>query len=476
MTSLKPDILIGVETECLTAVPRDPASLGEAIALFLDRLRHLAPSLRAYGGLFNPYGKVYCDCGHIELATIECDSPYTVPLIMERLEILAAQAVAQMAAQGVHFVLANNNHSGLLTRNCPTFGDHENYLVDRHPSAFTEEMLPFLVTRLYGGAGGVCYPSGRFVASVRATRMEAAAGGGTTDARAVHSLSREEHHMGPTPTRYRYHLILGDGHRSHFNWALQLGATALAIKAATTDPQLRRELALLRGDFSPDWITTLRQVNVLERAGRPLAIHPLVVRTQRLYLEGARRWAARLDPPPAWIPRLLGDWEQALRAFDQLDRVWLARHLDTFAKYEFYTAVLAEAGLPFHALSRRPSMFRELALLDQSYHEFCNPTSVFTQLERAGALDHRVGARIEPGQEAEPYIPEVNTRARARARLIHERQGQSQFIVDWAYILDHSTSRLLRMYDPFAQAMGEWAPLTDASLLSWVPHILMSLL
>ena len=67
-----------------------------------------------------------------------------------------------------------------------------------------------------------------------------------------------------------------------------------------------------------------------------------------------------------------------------MDRVWLSRHLDAFAKYEFYSAVLADAGTSFGELRRRPDLFHELALLDQSYHEFCNPASVFSQLENAG--------------------------------------------------------------------------------------------
>jgi hypothetical protein len=42
----------------------------------------------------------------------------------------------------------------------------------------------------------------------------------------------------------------------------------------------------------------------------------------------ACRWAARLDDPPAWIPRLPGDWQRMLIALEQVDRVWLSRHLD----------------------------------------------------------------------------------------------------------------------------------------------------
>ncbi|MCU0960158.1 MAG: proteasome accessory factor PafA2 family protein [Pirellulaceae bacterium] len=451
--------VFGVETECLTAVPDEPDRVGEAITRFLDVLARQTPSLPARnGGVFTTYGRFYCDCGHIEIAGIECDSPYTVPLIMERLHTLAAEAVRLLAADGLKLVLANNNHSGLLRAGCATWGYHENYLVGQHPSSFTEHILPFLVTRIYGGAGGVAYPSGRFVAGVRSTCLRAASGGGTTDMRAIHSLARDEHHMGPSPNAFRYHLILGDGHRSQYNVALLLGATALAIKAVTTDDRLRRDVAVLRRDFSADWLTTLQEVNVLADGAGPARIHPLVLKTQQLYLEGARRWVARYEPSSAWIRRLLTDWQDTLSALEQMNRSWLARRLDAFAKLEICTALLADAGLTRAELTARHAVFSRLALLEQNYHEFCNPASAFAQLERAGAMDHRVGPYVAPGGEPEAYIPEVNTRACARARLICQYQHDGRYVADWSHLYEVPTDRLLRLYDPFSVQPDSWLP------------------
>ncbi len=93
----------------------------------------------------------------------------------------------------------------------------------------------------------------------------------------------------------------------------------------------------------------------------------------------------------------------------------LAARFDTFAKYEFYSAVLQDAGHNWESLQDSKDMFCELALLDQSYHEFCNPTSVFARLESAELLQHRVGPQVLPGAEAEPFVPETSTRARVRA-------------------------------------------------------------
>jgi tetratricopeptide (TPR) repeat protein len=463
MTAPNSQFLVSLETECLTALPSRPEHLDRAVAAFLRAWALQAPSMSASSGVFNGYARTYCDCGHIEIAMIECDSPYTATVLFEQTHILAARTVAMLSAEGIDLVLSNNTYSGLLQNGSPVWGSHENYLVEQHPSGFTEQILPFLVTRIYGGAGGIHHPTGDFLASARSICLTRAFGGGTTQDRAIHSLARDEHHMGGDPQRFRYHLILGDGHRSLFNLSLQLGATALAVKAAMHDRKLRGQLLRWRGRFSGDWVTTLREINVLSRGGRPLQIDPLVPATQRLYLDAARRVTAAMEDVPAWTPRLLDDWEQTLSAYERQDWTWLSQRLDAFAKYQFYTAVLQDRSCNWAQMPRRPRLWEEFALLDQNYHEFCNAHSVFAQLENAGMLNHRVQPRIEPGHEAEPYVPEVATRARPRARFIRDHRQSREFEVDWSCIRDRSQPRMLTLTDPFAQQLGDWVPLPRAS-------------
>ena len=50
----------------------------------------------------------------------------------------------------------------------------------------------------------------------------------------------------------------------------------------------------------------------------------------------------------------------------RLDRPWLAARLDAVYKYEFYTAVLQEAGHSWQDLPGKNELFCELALLDHS--------------------------------------------------------------------------------------------------------------
>jgi hypothetical protein len=462
---LRERFLFSTEEECLTALPDKPELTKIAIKKFLSIGRRLAPSLPCPAGYFNGYGRVYADMSHIELAAMECDDPYLLTAVVEKQHSISAQIVAEMEKEDFRFVLANNNHSGLLQTDCPVWGAHENYLTEKHPSKLTDLLLPFLVTRIYAGAGGIEFPSGDFLAGVRPTRMELVTGGDTTHCRAIHSTAREEHHMGPKPDCFRYHQILGDGHRSHFNLALQFGATALALKAVLYDRKLSRDIARLPGFPPPGnrWVGLLQEINVLARSGQSLTIDPRVVATQRLYLDAARRFAASMDHAPPWVPRILDDWNHTLDAIDRLDRAWLAPRFDNFAKYEFYSRILDEAGCSWAVLPNSSSeLFRRLAILDHSYHEFCNRSSIFRQMEAGGLLNHRVCDMDGPGLENEPYVPDTTTRARARARFLSNHCGDPRFIVDWSCIYDTSSERRKSLYGPFAESYGPWEEIDSA--------------
>ena len=458
MSSPNADFLMSTELECLTCTPDAPEHVAPAMEELLRTMAELVPTLPGPGGIFNGYGRAYVDSGHIELSMAECHSPYVLPLVVERQQAVVSRAREQMAARGINLLLANNNHSGLLQRGCAVWGAHENYLVEQHPTQFTDLILPFLVTRLYGGAGGIEFPSGNYLAAVRPICMELHTGGSTTYSRAIHSTCRDEHHMGLAPSRFRYHLILGDGHRSQFNLALQFGATALALKAVFHDRVLRQELAGLTRFQSGNWVELLQRFNLLQRPGEELRIDPIVIETQRMYLHAANRYVQSLEAIPSWAPETLRDWEATLNAWERLDRAWLAARLDTFAKYEFYTSVLQEQGLRWSDLPGRAPLFAELALLDHSFHNFCDRQSVFSLLEQEGLLDHRVGPRIAPGEEVDAYVPESASRARARARFIREHSREPRYVMDWSRVYDQIEHRVASLDQPFAHEFDDWSP------------------
>lgn len=457
MAAPSADFIMSTEQECLTCVLESPPERADCFGELFRTISRNVPTLPGPSGIFTPYGRAYLDSGHLELAMIECHSPYVLPLVIERQYHVVGRAVAELAQNGMKLLIAGNNHSGVLAPGCPVWGSHENYMVEQHPTAFTDLVLPFLITRLYGGAGSVLL-NGAFVAGVRATAMELATGGSTTYSRAIHSTSREEHHMGRVSNRFRYHLILGDGHRCQFNTALQFGATALALKAIIHDRQLRKDLARLNPFPGQDWVAHLHRLNVLQQPKGELCIDPVIVETQRIYLEAARRYVERLDHPPGWIPELLQDWDDMLTALADLDRPWLAARLDAFAKYEFYSAVLSDEGSSWADLPKRLSLISELALLDHSYHNFSQEDSAFRLLEQDGLLEHRVGPWIAPGDEAEPFVSEAATRARPRARFIKEHSGsERRYLVDWSCVHDQLERRTARLDDPFAEQYGEWS-------------------
>lgn len=457
MAAPSADFIMSIEQECLTCVLETQPERPDCFSELFRALARAVPTLSGPSGLFTPYGRMYLDSGHIELAMIECHSPYVLPLVIERQFHVVAQAVAELNRSGTKLLVSANNHSGVLAPSCAVWGSHENYMVEQHPTVFTDLVLPFLVTRVYGGAGSI-FCDGSFVAGVRATAMELPTGGSTTYSRAIHSTSREEHHMGRVSNRFRYHLILGDGHRCQFNTALQFGATALALKAIIFDQrQLRKDLAGLNAFGSPDWVRMLHRFNILQQPNGELQVDPIIIATQRVFLEAARRYVERLDEPAGWMPELLQDWDDTLTALDKLDRPWLSARLDAFAKYELYSAVLEDEGRSWHDLSANSSLLSELALLDHSYHNFADEDSVFRILEQDGLLDHRVGPWIAPGEEADPFVSEAATRARPRAQFIREHAGDSRYMVDWSCVHDHVERRTARLDDPFAEQLGEWS-------------------
>lgn len=436
----------------------DPEWTMQALRKLLNTIWHMVPCLRGPSGVFCPYGRIYIDINqHLEIAICECDSPGMMVTIIEQMQTLLRKAVTVLrASEGIDISLGTNNHSGLFVPAIKSiWGTHENYLVGMHPNRFPEDLImPFLVTRVYQGAGVVAFPSGDFLAGARAHCMNLATGGSTHEygARAIHSTSRDENHTGIRSGRYRYHGIIPDGLRSHFNTALQFGASALALRAIMHDRKLKRQLPKFEGD----WVEILQRLNRLATPGQPPRVDPLVIATQREYLEASRRYVDTQSQVPAWVFRTLGDWSDTLDAMENDDRAWLAARADAFTKYEFFSSVLRGRGKSWTDLPNNRSLATELELMNCSYHEFTDPNSYFTRLEKAGALKHRLTDRLAPGEEPTPYLPETETRAKARARFILDNAREKKYVIDWSQILEPAGNRFKTLYDPFGQSYSEW--------------------
>ncbi len=141
-------------------------------------LCQLTPYLPGKQGIFTPYGRIYVDGAHLELATAECSSPYQTPLIAEQLETIVARALPTVGESGGGMVLASVNHDGLLRDDAHWWASHENYLLRRHPRELAGQLLPFLgratratgvVSTIGGRLGLSAQPSRRVASKFRGT-------------------------------------------------------------------------------------------------------------------------------------------------------------------------------------------------------------------------------------------------------------------------------------------------------------------
>src|SRR5262249_52767643 len=162
-----------------------------------------------------------------------------------------------------------------LEPQAPTWGAHENYLVGVPPGQLADRVLPFLVTRVFAGAGGIWAPTGEFLAGTRLTALTTDRGGDTTSRRAIFSTVRVERLVADRSEHYRCQLILGDGLRSHLSQALHLGTTALVLRAVEARPQAVIPLPRRPGmDQGRSWLAALQSFNRLARPGEAPLVHP----------------------------------------------------------------------------------------------------------------------------------------------------------------------------------------------------------
>ncbi len=445
--------LMSVDTECLTALPDTPNAdeRTRVLTSLLEEVARLVPCLPGPSGVFTGWGRVYDDGGHIELAAVECSSPYEVPHALGSLQRIVATAVNRLRERGPRVLLGTCTHGGRLTPSTPSWGAHENYLVGVDPRLLAERALPFLVTRYQAGSGAIWAPTCEYVASARLSALSTDIGGSTRDQRAIFSTARLEHHAGDKPGHYRCHLILGDGHRSQISLALHLGSTALVLRAIEAMPQGLSPLPRRNWPDPPGfWLAAARELNRLSADGGPPRVHPLAQDVQDFHAEFVERFVDHLEDPPAWSHRFLNDWAETRDRVRKNDVDWLSSRLDPWIKHTLITAWLKDRKATWSDLPRHPDWLDELALLDQEYHVFAGGRDLFGNLETLGLLHHQVDQGGPRTTWPESVVPDLATRAKPRARFIQAHSGQHGFIVDWGGVVDLFQRTRHLLGDPFA--------------------------
>lgn len=193
-------------------------------------------------------GRFYVDHAHPEYSSPECTTPFAAMVWDRAGELIAAQAVAQLKAEGLQVHAYKNNVDGKGA----TWGAHENYLVSRAlPLDLLNSLLAtVLVTRqIVVGAGrvglGERSEQSGFQISQRADYIHTSVGLQTTYARPLLNM-RDEPHADGRAWR-RIHVISGDANRFDVPILLKVGITNLALWLLETQPQVLHPL-LLVGD------------------------------------------------------------------------------------------------------------------------------------------------------------------------------------------------------------------------------------
>lgn len=503
---------MGAETEyALAVVDRagrrgDPESAArDLFELAKAHFPHLTSS-DGQGVFLGNGGKFYIDVGcHPEYATPECSSPWELVRYTAAGDRIMARLVSAMQRRKRSAtVLAFRGNTGYGSQP-QTWACHESYLCRRHPTEYTEQILPFLVSRMvFAGSGGFdpFSPGIAFTLSPRSHFLTTVSGTETMHSRPIVNLRCEPLASGGWN---RLHLICADAVGSHAATWLRAGTTALAIALIDArlqparDMQLQDPVAALR-TFAAD--TTMTATVPTTRGEQITAIG-----IQRRYLDLVRanigaEWL------PGWTPAVIEGWDRTLRLLGQ-DLESLASVYDWVIKRTVYGEFCAQRGLawdslrhwthlvtriqeacrkaraPFPApltleairdsvpcreevaslagfmeenglrwpdLSRFLSLRTDLLELDT---RFLQLDGIFHNLDRDGVLHHTVLPDQAAIEEAVVSAP-ARGRAAVRGRYVQEFAGSRDHQCSWIQMTNGRTKQTSSLADPFAES-AEWS-------------------
>lgn len=503
------DRLFGVETEYAINGMRgqEAADRAQIVRHLLDLAHCTLPHLRdgSSSGLFlENAARLYLDCGlHVEYSTPECANPWDAVRYVEaghRTMLELIQKLADGRAPGVETgcYRVNVDYSG----NGTTWGCHESYLHRMSPDALPYDLIPHLVSRIvYTGAGGFEPFSGglRFTLSPRAWHIEQTVSADSTSDRGIFHTKDEPLCTG----HHRLHVLCGESLCSQLAMFVKFGATCLIVAMAEAglcpgkDVQLVAPLEALRTVASDP--TCKKQLRVKGSPGKS------AIDIQRHYLAMAK---AHLGDPfmPPWAPMVCEKWGRVLDLLntgpcavakvldwaikmplyashasrrdlnwdrlpfwaDVMDRLRSALALPPdCGQLPFELAIGSQTPIPgvvaeLEALLRRKGVqwdelrrvlgFRaEFLEIDMRFGQL-GPRGVFTMLDDAGVLDHRVSGidNIEHAMLNPPATGRAKLRGAVVKRVAGDRAGG--WCCDWQRIFSQKHGRLLDLSDPFAQA------------------------
>lgn len=512
--------LFGMETEYgLTIESRGRArfdaecTAGELLDL-ARQSRHL-PGLRS-SGIFLPNGsRFYVDCGHPELATPECTSPWDVCRYLRAGEqfLLGLAGHLPRRVRGIKRALILRNNTDYAS--CATWGCHESYLHSGvHGEVLSRQIIPHLVSRLiFSGAGGFdCYSPGvAFLVSPRVPHLRAAVSGDSTGGRVIFH-TRNEPLCGNGYRRL--HILCGESLCGELGAWLKIGTTALVVALIEAGKQPGQEIDL------PDPLAAMRLFAADPGCGRSVTLangrEVTALDIQDHYLRQAEAHADAKFMPP-WAGEVCQRWRAVLNRLRTGGSAALARSLDWAAKRALFQNHLCRRGTTFEALANWTRVMEKLAassahpasggqpittdlvlasrgpmaaarkLLTPFLQEhglawngldaflalrlelfeidtrfgILGDSGIFTALDRSGVLDHRL-----PGVDNIPHAlenPPAIGRAAMRGACIGRFAGEhGRFACEWDGVFDLCANTRLDLTDPFCVS-EQWEPIEDWS-------------
>jgi proteasome accessory factor A len=503
------DCLMGVETEyAITSIRGQEAADPALVVRRLLELAHAAlPHVLDGGssGLFlENAARLYLDHGlHIEYATPECANPWDAVRYVESghrtmLDLVQKFAKSRPEEEETGCFRVNVDYSGFGT----SWGCHESYLHKMPPEELPDQLIPHLVSRvIYTGAGGFEPLSGglRFTLSPRASHIERAISDDSIDARGIFHTKNEPLCAG----YHRLHVLCGESLCSHLAMFVRFGATSLVVamaeaglrpgkdvqlvsaieawRSVSRDPTCKTKLrvkgssgmtaieiqrhyltmaeAHLGDSFMPPWASTVctHWRRVLDRLeDGPGAVNTMLDWAIKLslYVNHASRQALDWDRLPFWsdvVDRL----RSALNAPDEDEPFALDLAIGPLTSIPEVVAELRELvaskGLHWDELRQVLALRAEFLETDIRFGQL-GPRGVFTTLDAAGILDHRVDGvdNIEHAVLNPPSSGRAQLRGAVIKRVAGDKEGE--WYGDWHQVFSRTHGRLLDLSDPFAPA------------------------
>jgi proteasome accessory factor A len=501
--------MLGVETEYgiswQGSPGREPVTT-RLLGLAAQRYPHL-PSRAGNGCFLGNGARFYIDSGgHPEWCTPEVDNPWEAVLYLaagdELLAELAAAINAGARSGSLTLFKCNVDYSGAGT----TWACHENYGHKVDPARLPPQIIPHLVSRvIYTGAGGLNpFAQGiQFCLSPRVYHLGQVTSGGSTSARGIYHLKDESLARSGW---HRLHVLCGESVCSQQSAFLKLGVTGLivamidaglrpgdgvelsapveAMQQINADPTatvavtMRDQRSLTAIEIQEHYLRCaeahLHHRSLPEWAG---AVVELWRETLQLLRRGPRAVGTRLDwsiKHALFQDRLaqhglraerIEEWNQVLGEMSRehvraklpgrCDPAAWAAHTEESSPAQAALGPILEArGLTWGELANVLRVRSQLCELDLRFGQL-GPAGIFSSLEAAGVLEHRLPRRPKGLARSPVRQPPRRGRARVRGELIQSLCGRKSCTCDWAAIWDHEGA-ILDLSDPFVERAPEW--------------------